>query len=128
MEYQYKNVIISDLATTAIRIGKAVGVNPIGLSDSENTTTVLFASGLDSTQKTALDAFMTGSNLDLVPVNTGKTTYEFSDITESLKSITGLSFDIYPTKTGCIIQFSKSLTNSEKNSFRNAISSLLKEI
>jgi hypothetical protein len=126
MTYRYDNVKIDDLAIVATRISRLIGIMPTGLNDSGDSTEIMFSIELTTEQKTALDAFMAGTNLDLLPPTTN-TAYAINDI-EAVKSITGLDFDIYPTKTGLVIQFTKVLTTQEKNAFRNAVGSQLVQL
>lgn len=123
MTYRYNNVTISDLAVVATKISRLIGVMPTGLSDSGNTTEVMFSSELTEGQKASLDSFMTGSNLDAIPTTTN-TVYTLSDM-EAVKAATGLDFDMYPTASGLVIQFQKVLTAQEKNTFRGAVANLL---
>lgn len=124
--YRYYNVTITDLPVVATKIGRLLGVLPSGLSDAGNTTEVSFSVELTEQQKASLDAFMAGTNLDQLPTNTGNTSYLLEDL-ELVKTATGLDFDIYPTSSGYVIQFTKALTASEKNSFRGAVAGLLRQ-
>ena len=123
MEYRYDNVAITNLPVVATKISRQIGVMPTGLTDSGNSTTVLFASDLTSTQKANLDTLMAGSNLDALPTTTN-TVYTLADF-DSVKVATGLDFDAYPTPTGLTIIFTKILTAQEKNTFRGAVANLL---
>jgi hypothetical protein len=67
---------------------------------------------------------MAGTNLDALPVTTN-TVYTLADFDVGIKTLTGLDFDMYPTATGLVIQFTKVLTAQEKNSFRGAVANLL---
>ena len=78
MEYRYDNVTINDLPVVATKISRLLGIMPRGLSDSGNTTIVLFASDLTPAQKTSLDNFMAGTNLDTLPTTTN-TVYTLGD-------------------------------------------------
>ena len=123
MTYRYTNVSINNLPIVATKISRLLGIMPMGLSDSGDTTEVLFANPLTDPQKSSLDSFMAGTNLDSLPVTTN-TSYILADI-EAVKQATGLDFDIYPTSNGLVIQFTKVLTTQEKNNFRGAVANLL---
>lgn len=123
IEYRYDNVSINELAIVAVKITRLLGIAPTGLSDSGNTTIVMFASALTDPQKSSLNSFMAGTNLDVIPASTN-TRYTLADI-EAVKQATGLDLDIYPTPNGLVIQFQKVLTTSEKNSFKGAVANLL---
>lgn len=123
MEYRYDNVAITNLPVVATKISRAIGIMPAGLSDSGDSTIVMFTNALTAPQKASLDTLMAGTNLDALPVTTN-TVYTLTDI-EGVKAATGLDFDIYPTPNGLVIQFQKILTSQEKNSFRGAVANLL---
>jgi len=123
MEYTYTNVTIDNLPVTATRISRLLGIMPKGLSDSGNTTTVIFASALNDSQKAQLDNFMAGSNLDSIPAPVG-TAYFLLDI-DTIKSGLALDFDYYPVNGGFVIHFQKALTNTEKNNLKSALAATL---
>lgn len=123
MTYTYNNVSITNLAITATRIGRLLGVMPTGLNDSGDRTEIMFASDLTAPQKALLDSFMAGSNLDSIP-STTNTVYTLADF-DLVKAATGLDFDVYPTATNWVIHFTKVLTSQEKNNFRGAVANLL---
>lgn len=123
MDYHYDNVAITNLPVVATKISRLLGIMPTGLTDTGDTTIVSFTGTLTTGQKTSLDTFMAGTNLDALPTSTN-TIYTLSDI-EAVKAATGLDFDIYPTPTGLVIIFTKVLTAQEKNSFRGAVANLL---
>lgn len=121
--YRYTDVIISNLPVVATKIARQVGVVPTGLSDSDNVTEVSFSTDLTVEQKSTLDTLMGTANIDVVPTTTN-TTYILGEL-ENIKGVNGLDFDVYPTPSGLVIQFTKVLTNTEKNNFKNAVGGLL---
>lgn len=128
ISYSYNGVQISNLAVVAIKIERRVGVRPIGLTDTGDFTTVLFTNELTAGQKAILDVLMVEPGIDLIPANTGNTTYivdDFSDARATIQASMGATFDVYPTLTGYEVQFSKTLTTSEKNSLKGIFVNLL---
>ena len=123
MTYRYANVSITNLPVVATKIARQVGVIPTGLSDSGDTTEVMFATELTTGQKAILDALITGVNVDVIPTTTN-TVYTLADF-DAIKSATNLDFDTYPSPNGLVIQFTKVLTAQEKNNFRGAVANLL---
>ena len=123
MDYTYQNVKIENLPVVATKISRLLGVMPKGLSDSGDTTTVLFSSPLTDPQKAQLDTFMAGSNLDAIPTPSG-TAYFLLDI-DTIKTGLNLDFDYYPVNGGFVIHFQKSLTNTEKNNLKSALAATL---
>lgn len=121
--YRYTDVIISNLPVVATKIARQVGVVPTGLSDSDNVTEVSFSTDLTVEQKSTLDTLMGTANIDVVPTTTN-TTYILGEL-ENIKGVNGLDFDVYPTPSGLVVQFTKVLTNTEKNNFKNAVGGLL---
>lgn len=119
MEYTYTNVKIDNLPVVATKISRLLGVMPKGLSDSGDTTTVLFSQTLTVQQKAQLDTFMAGSNLDQIPATTN-TVYFLMDI-DNIKNSLGLDFDYYPVQGGFVVHFQKNLTNTEKNNVKAAL-------
>lgn len=128
-DYKYDNVIIypDNLATVAIKINRLLGIMPSGLNDGGNTTIVSFFNDLTPQQKTQLDNFMSGANLDVIPDNSANSNYAI-DYADTIKTATGLDCDIYPTPTGVIVQFYKVLTSNEKNTIKNYVAGLLRQI
>jgi len=128
--YNYDNVIISNLAVVAIKIERRIGVRPTGLTDAVNYTTVYFATDLTAPQKVLLDTLMVESGIDEIPTNMGNTIYtvdDFSDNRATLQaSLSSLIFDVYPTMTGYEIHFKKALTTTEKNNLKTLYGGTLK--
>jgi carbohydrate-selective porin OprB len=124
MIYRYTNVSITNLPVVATKIARQVGVMPTGLSDSGDTTEVMFATELTVGQKTILDSLMVNANVNVIPTTTN-TVYTLADLDVGIKALTGLDFDMYPSQNGLVIQFTKVLTSQEKNSFRGAVANLL---
>ena len=124
MTYKYTGVSITNLPVVATKITRHVGVIPTGLSDSGDTTEVMFAAELTAEQKAILDALITGVNVDVIPTTTN-TVYTFADFDVAIKAKTGLDFDMYPSPNGLVIQFTKVLTSQEKNAFKGAVANLL---
>ena len=121
VSYTYKDVAISDLAVVAIKIERTVGVTPIGLSDVEDTTTVMFTSELTKVQKDLLDLLMVETGVDLIPANIGNTVYTISDLSDNRTTLSAESvttFTVYPTAKGYEVHFNKVLNNTEKRNFQ----------
>ena len=125
MEYRYTTVKMENPAIVMVKLNRLLGFFPSGISNSETSTAVVFVTALSVEQKTTLDVFMARSDIATIPINAGGTNYTFDDI-DKIKTLSGLDCDIYPTATGAIIQFTKVLTTTEKNSIKNSLSSLLK--
>lgn len=122
--YRYTNVQITNLPVVATKIARQVGVVPTGLSDSGDTTEVMFPSDLTAPQKAILDSLMVTPNINDIPTTTN-TVYTLADFDTNIKAATGLDFDYYPNGSTLIIQFTKVLTAQEKNSFKGAVANLL---
>lgn len=123
MEYTYDNVKIDDLPVTATKINRLLGITIKGLSDSGDRTIVLTPSPLSEQQKTQLDTFMAGTNLDKIPTPVGSV-YFLMDI-DNIKTSLNLDFDYYPVQGGFVVHFQKALNNTEKNSVKNALAATL---
>jgi hypothetical protein len=105
-------------------VARLLGVPIPAISDSGDTTIISFVTDITSGQKSQLDTFMASSNLDVIPDNTGKTTYLIAPM-DTIVATTGLDADIYPTPNGLVVQFTKSLTNQEKTALKNAFGATL---
>jgi hypothetical protein len=124
--YTYPNVAITDLGIVAVKIKRLLGVSPTGLSDAGDRTDVMFADELTTQQKTNLDSFMAGTNLDVIPTTTN-TVYRINTM-DDIKTASGLDFDMYPTSdSGITLVFQKVLTSQEKNALKGAFANVLQQ-
>jgi len=119
------------------RINYAIGRMPTSSCDVKDDQTVLsFEPPLSAGEKTLVDAVMADN--PTLPPSTGFTQYYINDIYEQIDlfaAATGLACDIYFTETvpgSCVVdrivlQFKKTLTNSEKNKVRGAFADMIQE-
>lgn len=99
---------------------------------SGSSIIVLYTADLTAPQKTTLDSLMANPNIGAIPT-TANSIYNWQDVMDfraDLKAaLAPVSFNIYwLSETTYQLQFNKVLTTSDKNAFKNAILSFLKQI
>jgi hypothetical protein len=118
MEYRYDGVTIDNLGILALKIEKEVGLAPKGITDSGDSTVIIFPDELPIEQKTILDSLMTTKDIDVIPDNTLNTTFIVKDVFNNrdvIKAALGIDFDVYFKDDDYIIQFTTLLSAEEKD-------------
>lgn len=127
-EYSF-NRTTKELVIIALKIEKALGITPLGLSSGERTM-VMFENELTSSQKAQLVELMKNVDIENIPENSGKTTLFIEDVMENRKALSqklGVPITIYPVKRGYEIHFEKKLNVTQKQSVFSIISNLVQE-